>query len=78
MYFLRFFFLISLCYGLQLKAEDRGVPSLTSYCHVIVYVNETNISYPKFTYSSYRFSVVENLASGTVIGDTRVKCVNQN
>lgn len=57
--------------NLTLKAEDRGVPSLTSYCHVIVHVNETNISYPKFTYSSYRFFVVENLASGTVIGDTR-------
>ncbi|XP_061191817.1 cadherin-23-like [Saccostrea echinata] len=56
---------------LYVKAEDRGVPKLSSSCQVTLYVNQTNRFYPQFVASAFSFSIPENTKYGTPVASVQ-------
>ncbi|XP_061196148.1 protocadherin Fat 4-like [Saccostrea echinata] len=56
---------------LTVKATDRNDSSLTSTCKVMISLKDVNDEKPKFQQRVYKFSVGENQAVGTEVGEVR-------
>lgn len=54
-------------YLLNVSATDGGIPRLTSYCRLKIFVTDFNDNKPAFNHSSYVTSVSEDAPVGTTI-----------
>ena len=52
-------------YTFEVRATDKGVPSLSSYAKVVIQVSDVNDNDPVFNETKYRPEVYENEPSGT-------------
>ncbi|VDN05168.1 unnamed protein product [Thelazia callipaeda] len=55
-------------YHLTVKAQDRGSPSLSSFCTVFVTVMDINDCAPEFEFAHYDLWIAENSPVGSTVG----------
>lgn len=55
-------------YSLVIKVTDSGTPPRSSLTSVVIHVSDENDQPPKFTNSTFTFSIPENEAVGTYVG----------
>lgn len=58
---------------LYIKAQDLGVPSLSSKVLVNIYVEDVNDNSPQFEHGSYQCTVSEDLVGGSTVIQVSLK-----
>lgn len=55
-------------YSLMVRVTDHGTPQRSSLASVVIHVIDENDQAPKFSNSTFTFSITENEAAGTYVG----------